>query len=288
MTDPRKIDTLIIVCCHALWIGEPESAAFGPTNVEDGWLISSFQSGETQTFIKHVQAGLDALLSNSNAILVFSGGRTKPERTQLTEAGTYMDFLIHSQPHVFHQNLDRLFAETSATDSFQNVLFSLLQYPWFVEQCYSHRAALTDSAPAKLEISASPRQLIVIGHEFKRARFEELHLPVLRYPTDPSRFKYIGIDPPFDQQKMRDIKEGDAKSGHGAWKDDLYGTGTLLAEKRLARGWTQENIENATKFWRDKLPASVSRDSATKEQFEKIIAFVEDSQKNFPEKAPWS
>jgi hypothetical protein len=154
--------------------------------------------------------------------------------------------------------------------------------------CSSHPAAVGDSAAAKLDVPSSPRQLIVIGHKFKRARFEELHLPTMRYPTDSSRFEYIGIDPPFDEQKMREIREGDAKSGYGAWKDDLYGTGNLLAEKRVARGWTQETLKSLTEFWRKKLPASVARDPATKEQFEKIIAFVEGTENDFPEKAPWS
>ena len=289
MTDTKKINTLIIVCCHAIWIGEPESKAFGPSNVEDGWLISSFQTGETPTFIKHIQAGLDTLRSNPNAILVFSGGRTKPERTNLTEAGTYMDFLINTQPGAFQKNLDRLFCESSATDSFQNILFSLLSWPRFVQECYSHRASMfPDSTAEKFDVPPSPRQLVVIGHEFKRARFEELHLPALRHPTDLSRFKYIGIDPPFSEQKMREIKEGDAKSGYGAWKDDLYGTGALLAEKRVARGWTKEGMEGLTKFWTEKLPASAARKKETREQFEKIIAFVKGTEKDFPEKAPWS
>ena len=289
MTTTAKIDTLIVVCCHAIWIGEPPSDAFGLENVEDGWLIEPFQHGETSTFIKHIQAGLDVLRSKENAILVFSGGPTKPTRTKLTEAGTYRHFVAQNEPHDFPKNSDRIFTEDFATDSFQNILFSLLGYPRFVHECYNHRSSLLPhAATVQFEVPLSPRQLIVIGHEFKKARFEELHLPALRYPTDPSRFMYIGIDPPFEEQKMQEIKDGDAKRGYGVWKDDLYGTGPVLAQKRVARGWTQERMKSLTRLWKEELVDPEANGRETREQFEKIVAFVAGTETHFPDRAPWS
>jgi hypothetical protein len=289
MTITASIDTLIVVCCHAIWVGESESDAFGLENVENGWLIESFQHGETSTFIKHTQAGLDVLRTNENAILVFSGGATKPNRTKLTEAGTHREFVVQNEPDDFHTNSDRIFTEDFATDSFQNILFSLLGYPRFVHECYNHRfGLLPDAATVQFEVPLSPRQLIVIGHEFKKARFEELHLPALRYPTDPSRFMYIGIDPPFEEQKMQEIKDGDAKRGYGVWKDDLYGIGPVLAQKRVARGWTRERMEDLAKTWRETLIDPQTNGRETREQFEKILAFVAGTEEQFPDRVPWS
>lgn len=289
MADTTTIDTLIVVCCHAIWVGKSDSQASGEENVEDGWLIESFQKGESPTFVKHIQAGLEALRTNHNSILVFSGGQTKPKRTDLTEAGTYVEFVIANLPHEFHEHLHHIFVEGFATDSFQNILFSLLSYPKFVQECYNHSVGMLPvSTVVQPEIPLSPRHLIVVGHEFKRARFEELHLPALRYPTDSSRFTYIGIDPPFDEEKMQEIKDGDAKRGYGAWRADTYGTGALLAGKRVARGWSQDRMEDLTRSWAEQVKGQRNSNEETREQFEKVIAFVEGTEKHFPDRPPWS
>ncbi|KAI4140006.1 MAG: hypothetical protein L6R39_006006 [Caloplaca ligustica] len=62
------IDRLIIVCCHAIWLG-------GPSNGHDEaeWAIEPFQRGETPTFIEHIKAGLKVLSEEPNSLLVFSG-----------------------------------------------------------------------------------------------------------------------------------------------------------------------------------------------------------------------
>jgi hypothetical protein len=71
-----KINTLIRVCCHAIYLG-------GPTNglSESEWLLEPFQAGETSTFTKHVEEGVRQLsLTRGKGILVFSGGATKRDR----------------------------------------------------------------------------------------------------------------------------------------------------------------------------------------------------------------
>lgn len=83
-----------------------------------------------------------------------------------------------------------------------------------------------------------PQRLIIVSHEFKRKRFLELHLRALQFPV--SSVEFVGIDPPFEEARMEEIRDGDAKRGYGVWKGDLYGAGELLQKKRRERFWDED------------------------------------------------
>jgi len=127
----------------------------------------------------------------------------------------------------------RIFVDRYATDSYQNILCSLIQFPLFVRRLVPAR---TRDKSLSMPL---PSKLTVISHDFKRARFLDLHLPALRWGRET---KYIGIDPPFDAVKMAEIQTGDRLRGYGAWKGDLYGTGEVLGRKRRGRGWDAEEF----------------------------------------------
>lgn len=74
---------LVVVCCHGIYFG-PDSSD------ESNWLIEPFQTGETGTYIAHIEAGVRALAKDDRALLVFSGGATKRSRTEMTEGQGYL------------------------------------------------------------------------------------------------------------------------------------------------------------------------------------------------------
>lgn len=102
MTGPTH---LIIVCCHAIYLG-PDCSD------ESNWLIEPFQSGETGTFTAHIEAGVRELARDNDALLVFSGGATKREKTDITEGESYLvSLLCMSSP-----GARRVYAYRPATD----------------------------------------------------------------------------------------------------------------------------------------------------------------------------
>lgn len=70
--DPSRPSHLIIVCCHAIYVGD----SFGDPTDESNWLLEPFQRssgtvdesnhkpGEHITFLKHIQLGINCLDHN--------------------------------------------------------------------------------------------------------------------------------------------------------------------------------------------------------------------------------
>lgn len=121
----------------------------------------------------------------------------------------------------------RLTTEDLATDSYQNVLFSILRF--------------------RSQTGGYPRRVTVVTHEFKRTRFTECHFPALGLVPwtreDKTRgnipITVIGINPPEEVTPLESLVRGEAGKGIGLWKKDLYGTGAELSSKRSQRGWLE-------------------------------------------------
>ncbi|ETI29365.1 hypothetical protein G647_01818 [Cladophialophora carrionii CBS 160.54] len=273
-TCPPRPTHLIIVCCHAIYVGGEGGCAD-----EANWLIEPFQTGETETYIRHIEAGVKELARNQDtAILVFSGGATKRDRTVRSEGEGYLAVALEKNLFNLDTDIDtdtspspstlrsRIFVDRYATDSYQNVLLPLIQFPLFAQELQSRlrgeavsgsydnhdshsqartmpaidedgHAAMDPNSDAKLSIPTWPAKLTVISHAFKRRRFLNLHVPAARFPG--TQTTYIGIDPPFEPGRMAEIEEGDRLRGYGVWEGDLYGLGALLSGKREKRGWDE-------------------------------------------------
>ncbi|KAJ6112179.1 hypothetical protein N7523_008240 [Penicillium sp. IBT 18751x] len=213
---------LIVVCCHAIYLGGPNRG-----HSDNEWLIEPFQKGETDTFMKHAKAAVELLVDSPDGWLVFSGGPTKRPRTELSEAQSYFNLVRDNDFfNMAHQiDTERIIIEPRATDSYQNVLFSLLEF----RLCTGHY----------------PDSVAVFTHKFKSTRFLEYHFPAIgllpNLPaavTEGSRDAEVwGFDPPEHVTSQESLIKGEALRGIGLWKKDLYGAGDELARKRKDRGW---------------------------------------------------
>ena len=236
------IVNLVVVCCHAIFHPSPSIVDFPlySPHEERNWHLAPFQQsdpktgkpGEHETFLAHLSAGIDTLTTGpwaGNSLLVFSGGATKRNLTTVSEARSYYHAALAqrlAQGHkhggfvrtLFEKN--RLLLEEQATDSFQNLLFSILLF--------------------RQTTGIYPHQVRVITHAFKAKRFLELHAPALRWPLE--RIRVCGIDPVMSAAEYEDTVKGEGIYGYAPWVKDALGTGEVLDKKRRQRGWNEDAL----------------------------------------------
>jgi hypothetical protein len=115
----------------------------------------------------------------------------------------------------------RILLEEQATDSYQNLLFSILLF--------------------RQTTGTYPRDIRIITHAFKTRRFLELHGPAIQWPKD--RIRVEGIDPTMSSTEYEETVRGEERFGYTPWKDDPLGTKELLSRKREQRGWQKADSE---------------------------------------------
>jgi hypothetical protein len=95
-TGPQQAhSTLIVVCCHAIYIGTADHDPDAGKDEHKDWLIEPFQKGETPTFIDHIKKGVQTLRAcvddGKDALLIYSGGPTKQSKgCQIAEGESYL------------------------------------------------------------------------------------------------------------------------------------------------------------------------------------------------------
>jgi hypothetical protein len=189
---------LVVVPGHAVFRGRDPAQ----WRDEAQWALEPFQRGHglPDTIAAHIRAAVAAAIAPVTAksagggdtqaetsLLVFSGGQSRPGLGTRSEGASYLDILM-ADPHAFGsaaqmaQLLEplvdgstaggqpRIAVEGFARDSYENLLFSICRYYEVV--------------------GAFPREIVVVGYEYKRARFEAWHRAALRWPL--SRFVYLG------------------------------------------------------------------------------------------------
>ena len=216
-----------------------------------------------------------------------NSGATKAALTNLSEAQSYLNLalargLLDSTDTLRNSSVtpslrERTFLDTYATESYQNILFPLLQFTGYLDGLSVHACQ-----------PRTPKWLIVISHDFKRRRFMELHLPAIKFPA--ARTAYVGIDPLFEQdedkgeRRRKEIIEGDLKRGFGVWKEDLYGVGEVLSAKRKDRGWSEARLNGLLESC-----ALVWQENSQMKTMQSLLTWRggQTSTDVFPERVPW-
>ncbi|KAK0884936.1 hypothetical protein LTR87_001334 [Friedmanniomyces endolithicus] len=223
MTDHRRegdyaaCTKLLVVCCHATYTGD------GNDFLEvKHWLLQPFQRSdpparkpsETGTFLTHISTGASLCMSEPDAMLMFSGGHTLT--IHRSEAAGYN--------RIFHAlSMNKLvpspavpsIGEEHATDSYQNLLFSILRFRDLVGRY--------------------PEDVIVVTHAFKERRFLELHTLAIKWP--PGWIRVQGVNPPYTLEELRQTQRMEHERAYEPFVRDPYGVRSPLANKRKARNW---------------------------------------------------
>ncbi|KAM3075055.1 hypothetical protein ACMFMF_005737 [Clarireedia jacksonii] len=230
---------LILVPCHAIYIGTPQTPPHECSHPSN-WLLQPFQAGEQHTFIQHIQHSISLLRqenppssSSNTAILIFSGGTTHRLSPQnLSEARSYYHAALSlgllspndlaSTDSPAETKPGAVLLEERALDSYQNLLLSLILF-------HQHT-------------SSWPQRISVVGFAFKRSRMESLHAKALHLE---GRVTVEGMDPGYmssgseewDSERAERTREGERRGGFEVWRGDMRGVGRELRGKRDARDW---------------------------------------------------
>lgn len=146
----------------------------------------------------------------------------------MTEGESYLRLALAANVFRTQVPFPRATSEDFATDSFQNLLFSIARFHEFT--------------------GTYPEKITVVGYEMKRARFVDLHRAAIRWPAD--RFEYIGIDTMGEESaeaqqgevssalfhpSMITLTSPQRQNGYLPYTADLYGCHSVLLAKRQKR-----------------------------------------------------
>jgi hypothetical protein len=213
-----RYKNLVLVCCHSIYKGTDDDIGN-----EDNWVLAPYQASdpetgrpaEHRTFILHIFAGLSATENKLTDQLMFSGGYTVlPE---LSEAQSYGKVLRLARPDRSVQYA----TEEVATDSYQNLLFSIVRF--------------------RQLNGAYPENISVITHGFKESRFLDLHAMAIKWPAH--RIRVQGINPPFTRKEFDATAKGELENAYQLFEQNPYGVNPPLREKREKRRWGKGSIE---------------------------------------------
>jgi hypothetical protein len=199
-------EELIIVPGHAALRADVEVL---PEHFLDDayWALQVFQVGELPYYFEHVEEGLRLLKEHPNSVMALSGGRTRQEAGDWSEAASYLEIAKRSSEWDSRLE-DRTLLEEYARDSFENIDFSLRLF----RQRFGH----------------IPEHIYVVGWGFKEARIR-LHFAAIGIRE--ARYSFVGVNNPPD---LASAEQGEAKT-RADFKLYPTGDGGELANKRQRR-----------------------------------------------------
>lgn len=171
------------------------------------WFLLDFQRREAPCYVEHVRCGVELAVS-LNAGLIFTGGQTRAEAGERSEAEGYLGVARHFGWWGWPEMEARTFTEEFARDSFENLLFSLARF-----------RELTGDWPTHVHF---------VSWRFKAERFA-LHRDAILWPA--SRFTFVGPnDPPDREQAIA----AEARN-RAAYERDPYSASAEFQAKKAAR-----------------------------------------------------
>lgn len=219
----QHMDHLILVPGHAVLDPHAESLDSADQK-ESVWQLLDYQRNQhlPQVLVSHIQRGVQEAARDSKSVLVFSGGQTRPDAGPHDEASSYLRIAEHYDwwghaSSVQGSNLSvahRTLTEEFATDSFQNLLFSICRF--------------------REVVGAYPKRITVVGFSFKADRFVSYHRSAIRFPLE--NFSYIGMNPDRMLFDLEQAEIGEKKNSLAFFQVDPYGcNSSQLLAKRSAR-----------------------------------------------------
>lgn len=245
----EHLNHLVIVTGHAIWAG----CDVNGKHKDENWVLEDYQKGgSVKTFWKHIEKGVQLTNEDPNALLIFSGGQTRPNSLQ-TEAESYYSLAVaaglelpmiagslsnstsSSVGALAHANAAvatrhglqdaRMTTENYALDSFENLLFSIARYREYTGDY--------------------PKRITVVGYGFKKPRFEDLHAKAVRWNTQgflrngERTFQYVGIDDELSDSDASVQYRGEKVKAYNLYDKDMYGCHGKLRQKRIERNPTR-------------------------------------------------
>ncbi|KAI3642602.1 hypothetical protein MP228_012157 [Amoeboaphelidium protococcarum] len=196
---------LILVPCHLIYLMQGSYHDVDSYRMHDKTQFSTLKM--------HIQAGVDKLKQDRDALLVFSGSYTQ-SGVRISEASSYYYLMLAIYPDLEQGVRDRILLEDYSRDSYENLLYS---YCKFLIHNYQN---------------TPPSRVTVVGFEFKRKRFTDLHRAALQ--INEKQFTYIGIDP-MQNFNSSEVARGEYENAYKHFKQNLYGCTKELIQKRMSR-----------------------------------------------------
>lgn len=168
------------------------------------------------------------MLKRPDSVLCFSGGHTDSS-VPISEALSYqraLEDLCKREQSSLGETVycERWLLEDAATDSFQNLFFSIIRF--------------------RTTYGYYPRTITVVTHAFKTERFMDLHREAISWPEES--FRVIGINPCFSAREYRATLANETAHALSPFRNDPYGLRPPLSVKREQRGWNEESMRRIT------------------------------------------
>jgi len=127
--------------------------------------LLDYQKGKglPQAIVSHIKKGIELANGNEQSLLIFSGGETRAHTGPVTEGTSY--YQVSDAMGLWNGTVRaRTTTEEFATDSFQNLLFSICRF--------------------REVTGIYPKKISVVSYTFKQYRFQEMHASSIIWPPD--------------------------------------------------------------------------------------------------------